>query len=257
MRALQPIDTRNLFAPLHAELMALLRGLGEHDWEKPTIARAWRVRDVAAHLLDTQLRRLSAQRDGHRMTPPDRPLVAFLNDLNATWVAAARRFSARVLVELLEVSGPALAALMESLPLRERAMIAVAWAGETESENWLDIGREYTEWWHHQMQIRDAVGAPLLLERKWFEPLLEISARAFRTSAPTLFEVDGYQFSVVDGELFRGALASPAVTVRTDADTAWRMLYHALSRAEILARVTIEGDATLAEPLLAARSVMV
>src|SRR5213082_3892646 len=53
------IDTRHLFAPLHAELMSLLRGLSAEDWEKPTVAKAWRVRDVAAHLLDTQLRRLS------------------------------------------------------------------------------------------------------------------------------------------------------------------------------------------------------
>ena len=214
------------------------------------------MRDVAAHLLETQLRRLSGQRDGHRLRP-DRPLVAFINNLNATWVAAAHRFSPRVIVDLLEVSGPALAALMESLPLHERAMIAVAWAGETESENWFDIGREYTEWWHHQMQIRDAVGAPLLLERKWLEPLLEISVRAFRTPVPTLFPVDGYQFSIVDGQFFRGAAPSPAVSVATDADTAWRMLYHALTREEILARVTISGDAALAEPLLAARSVMV
>ncbi len=256
MRPLEPIDTRNLFAPLHEELIALLRALSADDWNKPTIARAWRVRDVAAHLLDTQLRRLSGQRDGHSL-PLGRPLIDFLNDLNATWVAAARRLSPRVIVDLLEMSGPAVATLMESLPLHERARIAVAWAGERESENWFDIGREYTEWWHHQMQIRDAVGAPLLLEQKWLEPLLELSVRAIRTSAATLFKVDGYEFSIVGGEFFRGATPAPAVTVSTDADTAWRMLYHALTREEILARVTISGDAVLAEPLLRARSVMV
>src|SRR5689334_7783825 len=75
------IDTRYLFAPLHAELMSLLRGLTPDDWERPTLARAWRVRDVAAHLLDTQLRRLSGHRDGH-LLPPDRPLVGYINHLD-------------------------------------------------------------------------------------------------------------------------------------------------------------------------------
>src|SRR5947207_11333397 len=116
MQTLRPIDTRYLFAPLHAELMSLLRGLAPDDWNRPTVARAWRVRDVAAHLLETQLRRLSAQRDGHRLTP-DRPLIDFLNDLNATWVAAARRFSPRVIAELLEATGPTFVAFIESLPL--------------------------------------------------------------------------------------------------------------------------------------------
>ena len=258
MRPLEPIDTRNLFAPLHAELMTLLHALTAEEWEKQTVAPAWRVRDVAAHLLETRLRRLSRQRDGHSIAP-DRPLVEWLNDLNATWVAVARRFSPGVIADLLDATGPTSIAFLESLPLHAPAPFGVAWAGEAESENWFDIGREYTEQWHHQMQIRDAVGAPLvLLEPRWLEPLLEISVRVFNGLPDTLvFEVDGYRFSVVGGRVHRGAAPSPAATVRTDADTAWRMLYHALSRDEILARVTISGDAAAAEPLLQARSVMV
>jgi len=239
-------------------LLTVLRRLSAEDWTKRTVAPAWQVRDVAAHLLDTRLRRLSLQRDGHLRPPPDRPLVEFLNDLNATWVAAARRFSPRVLLELLEATGPAACAFMESLSLHEPALFGVAWAGESESENWFDIGREYTEWWHHQMQIRDAVGAPLLLELRWLVPLLEISVRVLHGAPSTIvFEVDGLAFSVVGGQLFHGAAPSPAAVVRTDADTAWRMLYHALPREEILRRVTIEGDAGAAEVLIRARSVMV
>jgi hypothetical protein len=243
------LDTRNLFAPLHDELLSLLRSLKADDWKKPTVARAWCVRDVAAHLLDTQLRRLSGHRDGHRLTP-DRALIDYLNHLNATWVDVARRFSPRVIVDLLEVSGPAVAAFMETLPLQERAFSPVAWAGESESQNWMDIGREYTEWWHHQMQIRDAVGAPLLLERKWLAPLLDLSVRAIRPSAPLLFVVDDYRFAL-------GPDGPPAATVRTDADSAWRLLYNALSAEEIAARVVIEGDREVAGEVLRARSVMV
>lgn len=236
--------------------MTLLGALKPEQWERQTIARAWRVRDVAAHLLDTQLRRLSLQRDGH-LRSPDRPLIDYLNHLNATWVEAARRFSPRVITDLLEVSGRAFVAFIETLPLDAPAPFSVAWAGEEESQNWFDIGREYTEWWHHQQQIRDAVGAPLLLESRWFDPLIEISVRAIRPAAPTLFVIDGDPFSFVDGAIFRGVAPSPVVAVDTDRDTAWRMLFHALSPEEIAERVTIEGDAALAEPLLSARSVMV
>jgi len=243
------IDTRNLFAPLHGELMSLLRGLKADDWEKPTVARAWRVRDVAAHLLDTQLRRLSGQRDGHRL-PLDRPLIDYLNHLNATWVDAARRFSPRVIVELLDGTGRTFSAFIETLPPHERAYITVAWAGESESQNWMDIGREYTEWWHHQMQIRDAVGAPLLLDARWFAPLLELSVRAIRPPVPLRFVVDEYSFAL-------GPDGAPAATVRTDADSAWRLLYNTLSREEIAARVIIEGDVDAAGAILGARSVMV
>ncbi len=48
-----------------------------------------------------------------------------------------------------------------------------------------------------------------------------------------------------------------AVVVLGDLGRSPRMLYHALSRDEILSRVTISGDAAAAEPLLRARSVMV
>ena len=67
---LTPIYTAELFSPLHQELLALLRGLTPADWERPTVAGSWRVRDVAAHLLDVSLRKLSFQRDGHLATIP-------------------------------------------------------------------------------------------------------------------------------------------------------------------------------------------
>jgi len=51
-RAVAPLDTAPLFPDLHAELLALLRALELEDWERPAVAGAWRVRDVAAHLLD-------------------------------------------------------------------------------------------------------------------------------------------------------------------------------------------------------------
>src|SRR5688500_8699957 len=113
MAYLEPLPPRyveDLFAPLHHELMALLRGLSAPDWERPTVAGAWRVRDVAAPVLDGIVRKLSVYRDGHLLAP-DRPigsygdLVGFINDLNATGVAYGRRLSPRLLTDLLDVAG--------------------------------------------------------------------------------------------------------------------------------------------------------
>src|SRR3954470_2435173 len=98
MDTLSPIYTANLFAPLHAELLVLLRGLHDDDWQRPTIAGAWRVRDVAAHLLDNDLRRLAADRDGHRRAPAApitsySGVVARIDRLNAEGIAYAERLS--------------------------------------------------------------------------------------------------------------------------------------------------------------------
>ena len=278
MKPLEPLYTADLFPPLHAELVALLQGLASEDWERPTVAGAWRVRDVVAHLLDVDLRKLSVNRDGHLM-PPDEPiggygdLVKFLNRLNADWVTAARRLSPQVLVELLAVTGPAVSELVASLPPHEPARFPVAWAGEDRSENWFDVGRDYTERWHHQMQIRDAVGAPLLLESRWLRPLLDLSVRALprayasviaEEGTSIVFQVDGREeevWSVIreDGgwQIRQGAASNPAAIVRADADAAWRLLYNALPREAALERISMEGDTVLAEPFLSTRSVMV
>jgi hypothetical protein len=96
MREPGRVDVVPLFRPLHEELVGLLKGLSAADWERPTVAGTWRVRDVAAHLLDTDLRRISSQRDGWAL-PVDAPvegwgdLVKLLNGLNARWVETARR----------------------------------------------------------------------------------------------------------------------------------------------------------------------
>jgi uncharacterized protein (TIGR03083 family) len=277
MEPLTPIYTADLFPPLHAQLIALLRGLEDSDWARPTIAAPWKVRDVVAHLLDGDLRKLSGGRD--RQALALRPLtsfsdiVALINDANASGVAYAARLSPRVMTDLLEVTGPWVSEFVTALPPHAPAHISVAWAGEMVSENWMDIGREYTERWHHQMQIRHAVGADGLLEPRWLYPLLDLSVRAFGRAyagvhaAPgvaVVFEVEApgeNVWSVVrDGSgwvVTRGRADNAAALVRVDADTAWRLLYNALSFEDAGARVRIDGDRDLAEPMLRARSVMV
>ena len=271
-----PLKTSHLFAPLHDELVALLRGLGEEDWLLPTPARSWRVRDVAAHLLDGDLRKLAVVRDGHLPPPPEAPprgfaeLVHYLDGLNAEWVRASERLSPRLIVELLEVTGPEVARLVESLDPLAPAPFAVDWAGQDASPNWMDVGRDYTERWHHQQQIRVAVAADELLGPPWIGPLLELSVRALPRAyrgmeAPpgtsVEVEVPGVGVWAVErGDaawaVRAGAPAAPDCSVVADPDTAWRLLFNALDEAAARERLLITGDPELAEPLLHARSVM-
>jgi uncharacterized protein (TIGR03083 family) len=278
MEALTPLYTADLFPGINGELVALLRGLSAEDWERPTVAGSWRVRDVAAHLLDGSLRKLSVYRDGHLLRP-DAPiegyggLVGFLNRLNAEWVAVAGRLSPRVLTDLLEWVGPQTAALVASLPPHGESIFPVAWAGEERSENWFDVGREYTEHWHHQAQIRDAVGAPGLSARRWLHPVIELSLYALPVAFKGFDAAEGTALAVeVTGEaggtwslvstdggwrLWRGAPPQPAGRARMDGDTAWRLLFNALSPEAARRRIEAEGDPALLERLLAARGVMV
>jgi len=277
LKKLAPIYLAELIRPLFAELNTLLRSLEADDWNRPTVAGRWRVRDVAAHMLDTTLRKVAAYRDGH-VIPVEMPiaseadLAGFVNSLNAGGVSYGARLSTRQLTDLLEITARWTADLAESLDPHALALWPVSWAGETASENWMDTGRDYTEWWHHQAQIRDAVGAPRLLEPRWFVPLMDISVRVLpRVYAPleavprtaVMLAVHGAthaHWSIVKEErqwqVFSGAPAEPAATVRVDTDDAWRLFYNALREEEAKSRVKIEGDTSLALPLLGARSVI-
>jgi len=270
-----PCYTSQLFRPLLAELLALLQGLSAEDWQRPTVAPKWRVRDIAAHLLDGDLRKIAVYRDGHFLSLGKPPITEFevaelVNSLNAGGVQFAARLSPRLIVDLLAITGGWVADVIEALPPHGRSIFSVSWAGESESENWMDTGREYTERWHHQMQIRDAVGAPsVLLQPQWMTPLLDFSVRALPHSYRAVEAAPGATVVLnVTGEttgswtllrdsagwrITSGAVARPGATVELAADDAWRLLYNApVDRS----RIHVSGDAALAAPMLRARSVI-
>ena len=277
LRPMERLDVAPLFAPLHRELLQLLRSLSEEAWGRPTIAGKWRVRDIAAHLLDGELRKLSAQRDRHVYRAGDPPrtyddVVSLINSLNATGVGYGERLSPRMLVDLLGVTGKWFSDFVVTLDPDAEAMYPVAWAGESQSQNWMDTGREYTEQWHHQMQIRDAVGAPLLLDDSWYEPLLSFSVRALPRTYAAVPAAGGTSINVHiddrpwawclvrEGEgwrIYQGSVAEPDASVHIPFDDAWRIFYNALDPSAAESRLRIERDRRLGLPLLAARSVMV
>jgi uncharacterized protein (TIGR03083 family) len=273
-----PLFVAELFAPLHEELMQLLRNLSAADWQKPTAAPRWVVKDIVAHLLDGDIRRLSLQRDQAPLVPPEAPLtsyndlVNFLNQLNHDWVKAARRISPQLLIELHTLTGPQVAALFCALNPFAPALFGVAWAGEEQSLNWFDIAREYTEKWHHQQQIRDAVGAAGLTERRWLFPVLDTFFRGLPHTYRDVAAEDGTKIvflvtGAAGGEwmlmresnawrLYVGGDADAICRVRLDQDTAWRLLTKGLPRAQAAARIEFSGDEKFGQPLLDMLAVM-
>ena len=272
-------DTRPRFRPLCREIVALLRSLAPDDWERETLAPVWRVRDVVAHLCDTALRRLSFQRDRH--APPsgprgasDRDLAVFINDLNATWVHAAERLSPRLLTDLYGRISDDLVAFIETLDLSDRAVFPVSWAGQSDSPQWLDVGREFTEIWHHGSQVRKAVGAGPFSDPSWLGDVLRISMHAlphaFRAVQPPgedasiVIAVRG----LVSGtwtlrrtghawDIDEGGSPAPTATIAMSDDTAWRLFFNALPPGEAQSRITLSGHIDLARQIIDARAVIV
>jgi uncharacterized protein (TIGR03083 family) len=259
--------------------VSLLRRLPADGWQRPTIAGSWVVRDILAHLVDLTFRRVSFHRDRMPPPPPSRPIISerdlvdFINGLNRDFVNATRRFSPQVLTDLFEKASADLADFFERLPLEAPALFPVSWAGEQTSEGWFDVGREFTELWHHQAQIRLAVDAPALAAPRYLRATLEIALRglphAYRdvqAAAGTSIVVAihgpaGGMWTLVR-EADRWAILSgchprPDAAVRISDQNAWRLLFNALPRSQAAAAAEIEGDPSLVQPMLSARSVIV
>ena len=178
----QPIFTAHLFPQLEAKLIELLRSLSSEDWEKQTVSPQWKVKDVAAHLLDTQLRKLAAARDprpveSSKITSPVE-LAALIDALNAEGVCRYRQLSADELISRMEAASRESAEYHRALDPFAPAMFPVSWAGEEQSPNWFDTAREFTERWHHQQQIRLAVNKPGIMTREFYFPVLDCFMRA-------------------------------------------------------------------------------
>ena len=278
MKPAQPIFTIDLFPRLDKKLIEVLKSLSPEDWEKQTIAPLWTVKDVAVHLLDGNIRTLSMLRDGYFGEKPDtihsyQDLVDYLNRLNSDWTKAMRRISPNVLIELLETTGKQYSDYLQTLNPFDKAAFSVAWAGEEQSENWFHIAREYTEKWHHQQQIRLAVGqAKELYSTAFYYPHLETSMRAlphhYKDVTGNLNDVikftitgegggewflhhDGKQWAlVVDCEL------KPVCEVAIEGEIAWRLFTKGIPKEEAAKQIQITGKHALGAKIMDMLAVM-
>jgi len=275
-RELPPILCAGLLRELDAALVELLRSLSANDWDARTVAGEWRVRDVAAHLLDTQLRKLSMVRDGWLVEKVEIRSAAdvgtLVQRLNREGATVFGRLSPGVITAMLEWSGEASADFHEALDPYATAAFAVSWAGESESLNWFDTAREVTERWHHQQQIRLAVDRPGIMARRLYYPVLDCFLRGLRFAWWDVAAAEGAVVRVeVSGAaggtwfLERGPsrwdlvtdAAQPAARITIPQEIAWRVFTRGIGREQALAESRVEGDAELAARVLDLTSIVV
>ena len=278
MKSVEPIYIAHLFPELDRLLLEYLRRLTPADWERHTLASQWSVKDVAAHLLDSNIRASSILRDGYKGekyvgSDSYDDLVVFLNKLNADWVRAFRRVSPAVLTDLLEITGKPFCQCMQSLDPSAPAAISVAWAGESQSLNWFHAAREYTEKWHHQQQIRHEVGDDgILLSDRFYLPYLDTSMRGlphhYRTMNADAGTTIRFTVSGLNGalwylvrandkwELYSECDANASCSVAIDKSVAWRIFTKEISASEAQPLVHIEGEQKLGVHVLGMVAVM-
>jgi uncharacterized protein (TIGR03083 family) len=272
-----PIEVKHLFPVLDVKLKELLSSLSEADWQKPTIAGLWTVKDVAAHLLDGNMRTLSILRDKYQGDKPENiggytDLVGYLNELNAGWVQAFKRVSPKLLIELLEITGKKYTDYITSLDPWAEAGFPVAWAGEEISLNWLHTAREYSEKWLHQQQIREAVGKDDgLFEKALFHPLVSTFMCALPYAYRNVQAVTGTSVVVkVEGledewhinktdegwVLRKETRLEPNAHISLSKDMAWKLFSRGVKPEEAVETIKIIGDKELGMVALGMVSVM-
>jgi hypothetical protein len=111
----QPLDLRGPIREERGELLALVGGLTPDEWLMPTACAGRRVKEVALHLLGSDLSWLSRGRDGDLnvripMNGDYRGFVAALNQKNQRWIDASQGLSRRLVQDLLAWSGEQVAA---------------------------------------------------------------------------------------------------------------------------------------------------
>ena len=178
------IETVHLFPKLNLLLIELLSDINENDWNTKTQFPNWKIKDIAAHLLDTSIRKLSSERDGyesieHPIINSYEDLIKYITNLADRWSFAFTNVSPKILLEMINKYQNELSEYLLTLDLSGFSHFPVSWAGEEKSYNWFDIAREYTERWHHQMQIREVLGKEeKLYTKELYFPVLDTFMQA-------------------------------------------------------------------------------
>ncbi len=269
MQPPEPVLVADRFPALLASLLDLLAGLSDDEWHRPVHAGAWSVKELAQHLLGDEINILSGKRDRfhEQLGPIDswESLVALINRRNAEWVQATRRMSPRVIIDLLASTGAQANAHFAQL---DPYAIGgpVNWAGPDPAPVWLDIAREFTERWHHQQHIRQAVGKPGALKSYYLAPVLATFARALPRTYHNVAAAPGAVVCLrITGEggsewavareghgwtLYAGCPDHPAAEVTLPSDVAWQLFTRGITPDQAQATARLSGDPALALRLL-------
>ena len=259
-----PLDVVEALRAERAQFVALLRSLSAEDWSLPTECPAYDVAGVAAHLLGDDFSLLSRQRDGAtpqgllRFLEGAPNFRAALDAFNDHWIETVRFFGPRLLVDLLEVTGPWTADWYAAVDPHSPGEPVGFFAATGPSPYWQIAAREYAERWIHH-QILRALGRPAIGDPPLLTTALAVVVRGFTAHLRDLGAHDGDTVVLaVDGlgawtlrrrdeawVLLDGAAAQATAVVRIDAGVAGTALFRGMGADEVEAAHSVEGDADL------------
>lgn len=278
MREPPPVLVADLFPALLEELLDLLTGLTTEEWDKATVCAPWTVKDLTLHLLGDEIGILSRRdRDEeNRRRSSDAALdwpalVALINNQNDLWVRASRRLSNRLACDLMRFLGEQTCQYFASLDPFAMG-VPVDWVRAEPAPVWLDTAREFTERWHHQQQIRDAVNRPPLTQARFLGPVLAAFVLALPRTYQTLAAEEGTTVALtITGEaggkwfllrennrwqLSLEAEDMPNTEVLIPQELAWRLFTKGLDNPSSNPAITVSGDRTLGLKLLETVSII-
>lgn len=268
-------DVARLFTVDRDRLLDFLSGLVAEDWRRSTPCPGWTVLDLCNHLVGDDLSWLARHRDSYQGTPPpsgvdESGFVAWLDDLQNTWVQGARRLSPRVAMDLLRWSGPQVA---DGLSQQDKSAVtaSVSWAGPDPVPVWLDQLRELSERWIHRQQLLQALGTssdlnpdlagPVLDGLRWAYPYRLQNARGRPGDTITIIVSGGVErawhlVALDEGWQFAPEAGDRCVaSMELTADEAWRLLTNNLL-ADARSTLRITGDPAIQAVLRRTRAII-
>ena len=143
---------------------------------------------------------------------------------------------------------------------------SISWVGPEPAPVWLEIAREYTERWHHQQHIRDALIKPGMKEPKYLTPVLatfvwalphtyrHLDAEENTIVTLTITGDSGGQWSIQREQgrwqFYEGSSGKANSEVVLFEDLAWRIFTGGLGKNQAMEHVTLLGDKLLGIKLL-------
>ena len=136
----------------------------------------------------------------------------------------------------------------------------------------MHLAREYTEYWHHQQQIRDAVGKQGIMSREFFYPVIDTFFQALphtfkdvKADEGTVIETHitseagGTWYLVRESDnwkLSTSPKSEPTSFVSIPIELSWVLFSKSIRPNEIMDKIDIKGDKELANRVLEMVSVM-
>jgi uncharacterized protein (TIGR03083 family) len=263
------MDTRALITEQRADLVALLNALPPDRWRVKTAVPGWTVKDIALHLIDDDLGVLSRSRDGEDSGQLEwidhRQFVQSLAAKNQRWIDGAQALSREVVIGLLRWTGVQLDEYYQTVKLDGDGH--VSWASDESVPMWLDIAREFTERWVHEMQIREGLDEVGDQVQKYLPTVL----RTFVWALPHQYRVAAAEGNAVQIDLDSGGTwqltcrgsrrwslserpcSEPSATAYFADDAGWRWL---TGGPVSLNAIALDGPAHLTDPLLQIRAII-